>query len=82
MKNPDYLFYNMPEPWAEICYFNQKAIDILINCSESSVEQMYLFEALNMLLQQNIVFDKIYVNKTNIMKIQTMKDLPTAKLFI
>lgn len=82
MKNPDYLFYDMPEPWAEICYLNQQAIEVLSDCSESSVEQMYLFEAINLLLQKNISFDKIYINKTNIMKIQTMKDLPTAKLFI
>lgn len=82
MKNPDYLFYDMPEPWAEICYLNQRAIEVLSDCSESSVEQMYLFEIINLLLQNNISFDKIYINKTNIMKIQTMKDLPTAKLFI
>lgn len=82
MKNPDYLFYDMPEPWAEICYLNQRAIEVLSDCSESSVEQMYLFEIINLLLQKNISFDKIYINKTNIMKIQTMKDLPTAKLFI
>lgn len=82
MKNPDYLFYDMPESWAEICYLNKEAIEILASCQESSFEQMYLFEAINILLQKNILFDKIYVNKTNIMKIQTMKDLPTAKLFI
>lgn len=82
MVNPDYLFYDMPEPWAEICYLNQQSIEVLSDCSESSVEQMYLFEAINLLLQKNISFDKIYINKTNIMKIQTMKDLPAAKLFI
>jgi hypothetical protein len=82
MKNPDYLFYDMPEPWAEICYLNKQAIEVLADCNESSLGQMYLFEAINLLLQQNILFDKIYVNKTNIMKIQNMKDLPTAKLFI
>lgn len=82
MPNPDYLFYDMPESWAEIFYLNKQAIEILADCPESHFEQMYLFEAINFLLQKNILFDKIYINKSNIMKIQTMRDLPTARLFI
>jgi hypothetical protein len=82
MKNPDYLFYGMPEAWSEICYLNSQAIKILSEYPSQKLEQMYLFEAINLLLQKNIIFDKIYLNKTNIMKIQNMKDLPTAKLFI
>lgn len=82
MPNPDYLFYDMPESWAEICYLNQQAIELLINYSESVFDQMYLFEVINFLLQKNISFDKIHINKSNIMKIQTTKDLPTARLFI
>lgn len=82
MPNPDYLFYDMPESWAEICYLNRQAIEVLADCKESTFEQMYLFEAINVLLQKNIVFDKIYINKSNVMKIQTMKDLPAARLFI
>jgi hypothetical protein len=82
MPNPDYLFYDMPESWAEIFYLNKQAIETLADCPESIFEQMYLFEVINVLLQKNILFDKIYINKSNIMKIQTMKDLPTARLFI
>jgi len=82
MKNPDYLFYDMPETWAEICYLDSAAIEMLFNSEEKIFEQMYLFEAINFLLQKNIVFEKIYLNKNNIMKVQTLKDLPSAKAFI
>lgn len=82
MDKVEYLFYDMPESWSEIFYLNEEAIKILLNYDNPKFDQMYLFEIINFLLQKNMVFDKVYINKTNIMKIQNLKDLNNAKLFI
>lgn len=82
ISNVEYLFYDMPEPWVEIVYLNEAAITTLASFDEKKFNQMYLFEIINFLLEKHIIFDKVYLNKANIMKIQTIKDLPTAKLFI
>lgn len=78
----EYLFYDMPETWSEIFYLNEKALNILSQSDPKIFENMYLFEVINFLLGKNIVFKKTYINKSNIMKIQNLKDLTVAKLFI
>jgi hypothetical protein len=80
-ENIEYLFYDMPQPWSEIVYLNEKTIDLLLNYDAKVFEQMYLFETINFLLQKNIYFEKIYIDKKNITKIQNLKDLHSAKIF-
>jgi len=77
-----YLFYDMLESWSEIFYLNNEAINILLNIDKKIFKHMYLFEIINLLLKNNIKFKKTYINKNNIMKIQNLKDLKTAKIFI
>jgi len=43
---------------------------------------MYLFEIINFLLSKNILFTKVYLNKSHVMKINNSKDLNKAKIFI
>jgi NDP-sugar pyrophosphorylase family protein len=81
-ENIEYIFYDMPEPWSEIVFLNTEAIELLLSYNEDYFNQMYLFEIINFLLKHNIEFDKIYLNKTDLMKIENIKDLQTAKLFI
>jgi hypothetical protein len=81
-NNLEYLFFDMEQPWAEIVYLNSEAIDILVNQDTGMFDQMYLFETINFLLQNNIKFEKIYLNKNNVMKINNSKDLSKAKVFI
>jgi NDP-sugar pyrophosphorylase family protein len=82
-EKTEYLFYDMPQLWSEIFYLNEEAINILKNYDDYKLfDQMYLFETINFLLQQNISFDKIYINKKDITKIQSIKDLTQAKNFI
>ncbi|NBX73098.1 MAG: hypothetical protein EBQ89_02235 [Alphaproteobacteria bacterium] len=80
--NLEYLFFDMEQSWSEIVYFNNLAIDTFLSCDSSMFKQMYLFEAINFLLQKNIVFKKIYINKNNIMKINNAKDITSARIFI
>jgi len=81
-KNLEYLFFDMDEPWTEIVYLNEEAINILAACEKNIFQQMYLFEVINFLLSKNVGFTKVYVNKGNIMKINNYKDLNKAKVFI
>lgn len=79
----EYIFYDLPEPWAECVYLDTVAIkELYLIVMKNKTRQMYLFELLNEMLAQNIILDKHYINKTKIMKINTTKDLPKAKIFI
>lgn len=77
----EYLFYDMPQSWSEIFYLNERTIKLLQNYDAQLFNQMYLFEIINFLLQKNVHFDKIYIDKKNITKIQNLKDLQSAKIF-
>lgn len=81
-KNLEYLFFDMDEPWTEIVYLNEDAINILSNCDKNIFQQMYLFEVINFLLSKNVKFTKVYLNKGSVMKINNYKDLNKAKIFI
>jgi choline kinase len=79
----EYIFYDLPEPWAECVYLDKKDISVLSTIvQQNKTSQMYLFELLNEMLSSNIILDRHYLNKTKIMKINTIKDLPKAKIFI
>lgn len=79
----EYIFYDLPEPWAECVYLDEKGVGGLREViQKNNIGQMYLFEVLNQMLANNIVLDKHYIHKTKIMKINTIKDLPKAKTFI
>lgn len=78
----EYLFFDLDEPWSEIVYFNETAINILKSYDPKIFEQMYLFEIINFLISKNIKFNKFYINKSQIMKINNVKDLIKAKTFI
>lgn len=81
--NIEYLFYDFPIAWMECVFLNQEAISSLMELSTNrSLSQNYLFETINLLLHQNIQFDKEIVHKKNAIKISTVKDLHKAKLFI
>lgn len=79
----EYMFYDLPEPWAECVFLNQEAIDKLKNLVASkTIKQMYVFEILNDLMSQNVNFEKKYVLKGKFFKINGTKDLTKARAFI
>lgn len=82
-SNLNYLFYDLPICWSECVYMNSTAIRAFRAVSEEeNISQMYLFEILNNLASKKVNFNKEYISKKNIMKINTTKDLSKAKLFI
>lgn len=81
--NLNYIFYDLPEQWSECAYLNSESISLLKQIiNKGSINQMYLFELLNELLNQNNAINKQYINKKLIMKINNVKDIEKAKVFI
>jgi|694.fasta_scaffold17320_9 choline kinase len=79
----EYIFYDLPELWSECVYLNLEAIDtIKYAILHNQVNQMYLFELINKAINLEQTFQKEHINKKNIMKINTYKDINKAKLFI
>lgn len=82
-NNIEYLFYDLPEPWAECVYLNLSGIGGLKTLIEQkNIDQMYIFEIINDLLLLNIDFQKEYFSRSKFFKISSTKDINRAKSFI
>jgi hypothetical protein len=79
-----YLFYDLPTQWSECVLLDDTAIKCMKNvCDTQNVDQLFLFEIINILIEKHgVVFDKHFISKKNIMKINTAKDISKAKVFI
>lgn len=79
----NYLFYDLPSPWAECAYLNKSCVKNLTEMvNEKQLDQMYLFELINNLINQDVVFEKTYIKKNQILNISGIKDLVKAKQFV
>lgn len=82
-ENTEYLFYDLPVIWSECFFLDKIGIDMLkVISNKENIEQLYLFELINKLIDNQIIFKKEYVSKKNIMKIINNKDISKAKQFI
>lgn len=78
-----YLFYDLPEKWTECVLLNSTAINDLKSMAKNkNMSQLYVFEMINMLIENGHSFKKVSLNSRNIMKISGIKDLNRAKVFI
>jgi hypothetical protein len=79
-----YLFYDLPIPWSECVVFDKRAIDQIKHLeSIQNIDQLYLFELINILIEKyDLKFVKSHIKKKDIMKINSIKDIPRAKIFI
>jgi len=80
----NYLFYDLPTPWSECALLDNNAVQNMKKiCDSDNIDQLFLFELINTLMEKhNTIFDKHFISKKNIMKINTVKDISKAKLFI
>jgi hypothetical protein len=79
----EYLFYDLPNIWSECVYLNKEAILALRDIIKmQNTDQFYLFEMINALILQNIIFENVTIDKKNIFKINHTKDLTKARQFI
>jgi CTP:phosphocholine cytidylyltransferase-like protein len=78
-----YLFYDLPEKWSECVFLNYDAITKIKDIAKNkNITQLYVFELVNMLIDNDYRFEKIKIPKNSIMKITGIKDLQRAKVFI
>jgi hypothetical protein len=85
IQNIEYLFYDLPNLWAECVYFNTSTTKVLKDIllyNKKHMDKLYLFEIINDLIQHNIGFDNMIIDKKNIFKINNTKDIPQARRFI
>jgi hypothetical protein len=78
-----YLFYNLEYQWTECVFFNQTTINMLDNISKTKkLENFFLFELINLLLEKNINIDFMSINNSkNILKINISADIKRTKTF-
>ena len=77
-----YLFYGLPNTWAECVFLDSKTIQIMSMLDKKRFGQLYLFETINKLLETyDINFISHIINKKNIFKVLSHKDIKKAKRF-
>jgi CTP:phosphocholine cytidylyltransferase-like protein len=80
-ENIEYLFFDLPNKWTECVLFNKEATSYLKNIN-NNISKMYLFEIINHLIDNDINFQSIQINKKYFLKINNTKDIPKARVFI
>lgn len=82
-KHIDYLFYDLPKVWAECVYLNHDAINSMRSLmARTETKHLFIFEMINCLIKENIVFNRQYISARNIIKITGVQDLPKINNFI
>lgn len=77
-----YLFYDLPTPWVECVYLTSEAILRLRDlCLKHNLQQLFLFEIINLLLDNHIVLDYKFIDNKNVIKINNSKDISKIKNF-
>jgi hypothetical protein len=76
-----YIFYDLPHTWSECVFLDEKSIDNMRLLNKNVFGQLYLFELINKLIDQNIEFSTNVIDKKNIFKVGSHKDILKAKRF-
>ena len=78
----NYLFYDLPISWIECVYLNSSAVAKLKNISsKNNIKQLFLFEIINLLVDNNIDIKDISINNSDVIKIINNKDINKMKNF-
>ena len=78
-----YLFYDLPQRWSECSMLNSEDLNVLKKISKNkNLDQLYLFEIMNLLSDNGSKINKINISKQQIMKITSIKDLSKARSFV
>lgn len=70
-----YMFYDLDNKWSEIIYISPddlKKIKLIL--SKSCIRQQFLFETVNLLIENNIMFETEIISSKKIIKINNHKD--------
>jgi hypothetical protein len=82
--NPTHLFYGLPNKWTEYVHLNIKAIQYIsnkLNTNPKKYSTMFLFELINLLIDNDIPIHSKNIYKNLPIKINTIKDLNIAQKY-
>lgn len=68
----EYLFYDLPKVWSELCYIGRNDlahVRYAFSNNEKKIKTMFLFEIINLLIDNNIRFEIDNVSNKNIKKL-------------
>ena len=79
----EYLFYDLPILWSECVHLNYETMNAVKNMLlPHELKTLFFFELINKLLEQSVNFDRVMIPKTQITKINNIKDVQKVKTFI
>jgi len=77
-----YLFYDLPNKWMEYVFLNKESIEKILTISQTKeCGKLFLFELINLLMDDGIKIDPIIINKNLPIKVNNIKDLSVAKKY-
>lgn len=82
--NPTHLFYGLPNKWTEYVHLNIKSIQYItnkLNTNPKKYSTMFLFELMNLLIDNDIPIHSKNIYKNLPIKVNTIKDLNIAQKY-
>ena len=82
--NPTHLFYGLPNKWTEYVHLNIKSIQYIsnkLNTNPKKYSTMFLFELINLLIDNDIPIHSKNIYKNLPIKVNTIKDLNIAQKY-
>ena len=77
-----YLFYDLPKKWSECVFLKKEALQEIFQLNTNkNIGHYFLFETLNC-ISETVNINPINTSHRNIMKLNSLSDLPKAKRFI
>lgn len=82
--SPTYLFYGLPNKWTEYLHLNTESIQYIVdnvNNNPKQYSKMFLFELINLLIDNGIPIHSKNIYKNLPIKVNTIKDLGIAQKY-
>lgn len=77
-----YLFYGLPFKWTESLFLSNEGINAILSISKNkNCNHMFLFELINLIIDNGTNIDIQYIDKNLPIKLNTIKDLAIIKKY-
>ena len=83
IENTEYLFYDLPVLWSECVYLNNETLRLIHSLIlPYELKTLFFFEVINKLLDKSILFNNVIIPKSQITKVNNIKDIKKLKTFV
>ncbi len=73
-KKVEYVFYDLPNRWSEVLYINNSDIQRIKEIlGKQNIKHKFLFELINLLIDNEIIFETEFISSKNISKVNNHK---------